>query len=592
LFKRIAALVVLIWFCCCFAPRAAAEPAKLWERRITSDVNGASKLYAVDVTADAAENIYVAGYSLAGTDKDMVTAKYDCRGNLQWHKVYDYKPGFPDIPNDIAVDGAGNVYVAGKSYYKHSLVKYDSAGNKLLDVVYTQFTADQTTYDTVMQLYGNHIYMGINDSQDRCRVLKVDAGSLSITAQVAPADTRFRDLCVAGGKVFVLVDDTANGNSFLVYVYDSSLNLLDSARYPPGGGSVTRLGSFIISPDGSAVYAAGLVGATTARDIEIVKYTFDGSSLSAPQSVTLDEVNLGLAESTAANYALEPVAAAFDAGRLVVAGNCAPPSGDKSFLLFQLSDALELQWSETYLDEAWSGGSNGLKGMALDDAGRIYLTGVMGGSDNARIHTMQYDAAGNRQWMLTYANPVDGYNVAKPAGIAVSGAGDAVYVAGHANGENDFDLLAFKYGYVTWESYRDQDHTSPADSFASPDHVVYMQGEGFFQAGNYLVAYYDGNGDKVHTESVPAAEGVLASQYDLQKGGQSGTWHAVVFQPGASPPTTYAAAADDHYRITGDDFTVAESAIPEFPALGAGLGVAAACAAIYLWMRRRVAARA
>jgi Beta-propeller repeat len=88
-------------------------------------------------SADAAGNVYIAGTSWNGTNRDFVTAKYSPAGALLWAVPYD--GGTDDWAHALAVDGAGNVYVTGASWAdsmygeqpQTRIVKYGPGGNLL-----------------------------------------------------------------------------------------------------------------------------------------------------------------------------------------------------------------------------------------------------------------------------------------------------------------------------------------------------------------------------------------------------------------------------------------------------------------------------
>ena len=73
-------------------------------------------------------------------DMDIVTIKYDSAGHQQWADTFDGEGNFLDHPNAIRVDSAGNVFVTGYSWrgrndeggsgYDFVTIKYDAAGNR------------------------------------------------------------------------------------------------------------------------------------------------------------------------------------------------------------------------------------------------------------------------------------------------------------------------------------------------------------------------------------------------------------------------------------------------------------------------------
>jgi hypothetical protein len=86
------------------------------------------------LAADAAGNVYVTGVTTAGATEDVLTVKYNSQGVVQWAVTYD--GGDADQGFAVAVDSAGNVYVAGRSwtetqYGLHGyllVVKYNASG--------------------------------------------------------------------------------------------------------------------------------------------------------------------------------------------------------------------------------------------------------------------------------------------------------------------------------------------------------------------------------------------------------------------------------------------------------------------------------
>ena len=86
--------------------------------------NDRAECLAVDVDG----NVYVTGKSLgSSTDYDYATIKYNSDGVEQWVTRYDGPTNFYDIASSIALDGAGNVYVTGYSDGGSSATRLDYA---------------------------------------------------------------------------------------------------------------------------------------------------------------------------------------------------------------------------------------------------------------------------------------------------------------------------------------------------------------------------------------------------------------------------------------------------------------------------------
>ena len=93
----------------------------LWK---TSYNNGLNDI-AFAIALDNFGNVYVTGESDGnGTNEDYATVKYNSSGVLQWVKRYDYSGQFGDIPNAIAVDNSGNIFVTGSSNRDILTIKY------------------------------------------------------------------------------------------------------------------------------------------------------------------------------------------------------------------------------------------------------------------------------------------------------------------------------------------------------------------------------------------------------------------------------------------------------------------------------------
>lgn len=92
---------------------------RLWSKRLKSQEQGDISESFKDVRVDEQGNIYVVGFaegSLFGNhlgDSDVVLSKFDSEGNMIWSKQWGSVKG--EVGESIALDGAGNIYVAGQT---------------------------------------------------------------------------------------------------------------------------------------------------------------------------------------------------------------------------------------------------------------------------------------------------------------------------------------------------------------------------------------------------------------------------------------------------------------------------------------------
>jgi len=138
---------------------------RIWLSR--SSPGGTSDAYGI--IADNTGNIYVTGLTSGNLDgntslggSDIFLIKYDSDGNKIWTRQTGTSDD--DIPKGVAVDGAGNVYLAGYTYGNMAgtnqggadifILKYDTGGNKIWtrqigtaqDDLANALTADTTGY--------------------------------------------------------------------------------------------------------------------------------------------------------------------------------------------------------------------------------------------------------------------------------------------------------------------------------------------------------------------------------------------------------------------------------------------------------------
>ena len=135
--------------------------------------------FAESIVADNVGNVYVTGQSYgSGTinNYDYATVKYDSTGVEQWVARYDGPISDYDAARAIAVDNAGDVYVAGESNgsgtnYDYATVKYDSSGVEQWVVRYNGTADDWDAANAIAIDGANDIYVtggsiGANTSSD------------------------------------------------------------------------------------------------------------------------------------------------------------------------------------------------------------------------------------------------------------------------------------------------------------------------------------------------------------------------------------------------------------------------------------------
>jgi len=200
--------------------------------------------YAEALAVDDSGYVYVTG-SAPSFDTDILTVKYDGTGRKMWAVKYNgvESSGFGstiDHPQDLAVDNAGNVYVAGNRDRDYLILKYNAAGK-------LQWTASYNG-------------LALSDSYDFLSDLTLDqSGNVYVTGQSNGYQT-------TKGYVYVTIKYSAAGAQQWRAVYKTGLNNFGGASKLAldRAGNVYATGFSSCSPNGSS-------------DVVTIKYNVSGA---------------------------------------------------------------------------------------------------------------------------------------------------------------------------------------------------------------------------------------------------------------------------------------------------------------------------
>lgn len=136
---------------------------------LPSNVNG-DELTAI--TSDTLQNIYVTGRHYGDdyggptySNADILVIKYAPNGNQIWNKRYEYQSNnAADIGNDIFLDNAMNVYVAGQSGrdltdYDYVVIRYDSNGDEIGTIRYNDTLSGDDVITSILVEDSMNIYV-------------------------------------------------------------------------------------------------------------------------------------------------------------------------------------------------------------------------------------------------------------------------------------------------------------------------------------------------------------------------------------------------------------------------------------------------
>jgi hypothetical protein len=421
------------------------DPAgqRLWTRRYAGP--GGQLDAPVAVRADANGNVYVFGTEFGGYSSwyNFVTIKYAPDGTELWVRAYDGPLGRYDFGTAMTLDAAGNCIVTGYSettypdssfvVTEYATVKYDPLGNRKWVNRYSTAHVFDNPADITTDAAGNVYVTGLgltqrggSGIQNAVTVKYAAGGARAWVAQfngkpnVAVNDYGVSVKHDGRGGLYVAGDSVPGSTSrdfFLAKYNDATGALLWSRIW--AGPSTETLKDMAIDLAGNVVLTGESIDPDVPSntnqpnyDAATVKYDGAGNLLWARTY----QGALGGADS--------PQRVFFDAvGNIYVGLRSNNGSDDDAAVIKYLADGTEA-WVYRY-DH---GTSDTMRDMAIDVAGRIYVTGYFGirkedGTNTADIETFKLLASSpglNSAPDVTLT--IDGPTI---VGSPVSGAGES-----------------------------------------------------------------------------------------------------------------------------------------------------------------------
>lgn len=140
----------------CLTVKYDSKGKKLWEARYDGLANNED--LSVGLVLDSDANVYVSCQSKGGDppQHDYATIMYDTDGNQLWVKRYDGSAHGEDRPQDIEIDGDGNVYVTGNSL--------TNTGFDFITIKYVELTASNSVTSLIFTVEDMELEHGIENS--------------------------------------------------------------------------------------------------------------------------------------------------------------------------------------------------------------------------------------------------------------------------------------------------------------------------------------------------------------------------------------------------------------------------------------------
>ncbi|WP_437836578.1 hypothetical protein [Sorangium sp. So ce1153] len=388
------------------------------------------------VAVDSAGNVAITGSYIHGIDfgggalpqarfNDAFVAMLDAAGNHLWSRGFPSPQG--SYGNGVAIDGAGNVLIAGE--FSGTV---DLGGGPLTSV------GTSSIFLAKLDPAGNHLWskrFGAVGGRSGSRTIAVDGAGNVILAAVSSGGA----IDLGGGPL-----PSAGDYDALVAKLDPAGNHLWSKRFGDAsfqdgeGVAVDASGnvSFVGLLTGQADFGGGVLTSAGQNDIVVVKLDPLGNHLwSKVFGDADDQYGITIASDASGNV----VVGGWFLGTVDFGGGPLVASGLNDGFAAMLDASGNHVWSRSI----GGGGNDAVISVALDATGNAAVLGSFEGvadlgggpvpSAGANdIFVAKYDGAGGHVWSSRFGDTAVAYG-----GVAFDAAGD-VYAAGELYGNVDF----------------------------------------------------------------------------------------------------------------------------------------------------------
>jgi len=340
------------------------------------------------IAVDGQGNVFVAGFSaIGGTDWDFVTLAYSNTGEPLWTNYYNGPGNDLDRARAIAVDGAGNVFVTGWSKDENGLVGYATVA-----------------YSGVGVPMWTNRYKGPGPGGDWVATIAVDTvGNVFVTGQSSSVNWPTYD--------------------YTTVAYSGSGLPLWTNRYNGSGTGSDSANAIAVDRNGNVFVTGSSIGNRGDLDFATVAYSGAGVAL-----WTNRYNGLGNTNDSANAIAVDKD------GNVFVTGSSwrGSSSSSSDYTTIAYSGAGVPLWTNRY-----NGPGNNFdepRAIAVDSAGNVFVTGWSWRgtvSTSGDFATVAYSGAGVPLWTNRYNGPLNDDDEADAIAVDIRG---NVFVAGSSTG--------------------------------------------------------------------------------------------------------------------------------------------------------------
>ena len=316
---------------------------------------------------------------LGNYTKDIFVAKYDSAGRHLWSRSFG-NDGNSEMGQAVAVDGSGNIYVAGKT-------------TQGLNVRTIDFGCPNSDY----QGAALNAFIAKFNGQGQCQWVRYISDDYDDVGTGVAVD--------------------GSGNVYMTGYFESSASF-DGQQF--GGTTFTRVATGTLNGSGPSQYDGYLVKYNSNGVTQWVR-RFGGSSSDQGHSVAIDPVDSGIVV-TGTFYSSANFEDSDGGNKLPIASG-----GDRDGLLVKYSSSGQLLWAIP----VGTAGTDTLSDGVVDTSGNVWVTGLLG----SQIYIAKYQGS-NRQ-LAWPAKFFSAGSVGSGNSISVDSSGTAT-IGGYINATVDF----------------------------------------------------------------------------------------------------------------------------------------------------------
>jgi hypothetical protein len=411
-----------------------AVGAQAWVQRFTGSPGAGGN--ARGIAVDGSGNVFVAG----SWANDFATVKYSNAGVPLWTNRYHGPGAGSDVAHAIAIDGSGNVFVTGDSantdnpppYDRdYATIKYSGAGVPLWTNRYQIFFDDAHATALAVDASGNVVVTGYSGGSGVATIKYSNTG--------VPLWTNIFHYSGAFPYVAnIALDSNANvfvagsaigpggGDDFLTFKCSSSGALLWTNRFNGSGNGDDYVNDIALDGNGN-VFVTG--GSAASGQIEFVTIKYSNNGVPA-----WTNRYKGFGNST---YGGAGEIAVDSGGNVIVTGASVGSGTFNDFAAVKYSNAGVAIWTNRYnriYDDVPIG-------LAVDRSDNVFVSGYSTDGNTLRYDNtvVAYSSTGQFLWSNIYNGP--GNNDDSGNAIALDGDGN-VFVTGYSRGTNGFNDYA------------------------------------------------------------------------------------------------------------------------------------------------------